>query len=161
MSLSRPKTGIALLLCSTLLAAVAATPGPVRAHDGHFSAGQPGDPNKPSHAVKVSMHEDGRKMLFTPSHITVRKGEQVRFVLSNDGTEKHEFVLATVAENRKHGELMKKYPKMEHADPNARQLTPYTAGEILWRFTKAGTFEFACLIPGHYEAGMHGTITVK
>ena len=134
---------------------------PARAHDGHFSAGQPGDPKKPAHAIKVSMHEDGKKMLFTPSAITVRKGEQVKFVLSNDGSEKHEFILATVAENRKHGALMKKYPKMEHADPNAVTLTPYTNGEILWKFTKAGTFEFACLIPGHYEAGMHGTITVK
>lgn len=155
------RTGFALLLWSAMLATMTITPLPARAHDGHFSAGQPGDPGKPVHAVKVSMQEDGKKMLFTPSHITVRKGEQVRFVLTNDGTEKHEFVLATMAENRKHGALMKKFPKMEHDDPNAIALTPYTAGDILWKFTKTGTFEFACLIPGHYEAGMHGTITVK
>ncbi len=151
-----------LILTSAFLsqAAFAAGGAPGHSHSG-FSAGAIGDPKKPARTIKVSMHEDGKKMLFTPSQITVRKGEQVRFVLSNDGTEKHEFVLATVVENRKHGALMKKYPKMEHVDPNARQLSPYTGGEMVWKFTKTGTFEFACLLPGHYEAGMHGTITVK
>ena len=132
------------------------------AHDpGHFSAGQPGDPKKPARVVKVAMREDGKKMLFEPAHITVRKGEQIRFVIDNDGTESHEFILATVAENRKHAQLMKKYPNMEHDDPNAKRLTPFTEGEIVWRFTKRGTFEYACLIPGHLEAGMRGTIEVK
>ena len=77
------------------------------------------------------------------------------------GFESHEFVLATVAENRKHAELMKKYPHMEHDDPNAKRLTLLTDGEIVWKFTRRGTFEYACLIPGHREAGMHGTIDVK
>ena len=77
------------------------------------------------------------------------------------GQELHEFVLATVGENRKHAQLMKKYPNMEHDDPNAKRLTPFTEGEIVWRFTKRGTFEYACLIPGHLEAGMRGTIEVK
>jgi len=151
-----------LILASAFLSQTAlAAPGAAgHGHEG-FSAGEPGDPKKPARTVKVSMHEDGKKMLFTPSHITVRKGEQIRFVLSNDGTENHEFVLATVAENRKHGVLMKKYPKMEHDDPNARKLTPYTDGEMFWKFTRKGKFEFACLLPGHYEAGMHGTVTVK
>ena len=107
------------------------------------------------------MEEDGKKMLFDPPHITVRQGEQIRFVLQNDGTEDHEFVLATVAENRRHAALMKKYPNMEHDDPNAKRLTPFTSGELLWKFTKRGTFEYACLIPGHRQAGMHGTVTVK
>lgn len=151
-----------LVLASAFLSQTAlAAPGAAgHSHEG-FSAGEPGDPKKPAHAIKVRMHEDGKKMLFTPSRITVRKGEQVRFVLSNDGIENHEFVLATAADNRKHGAVMKKHPNMAHDDPNAIKLTPFTAGEILWKFTKKGTFEFACLIPGHYEAGMHGTITVK
>lgn len=132
------------------------------AHEGeHFSAGEPGDPKQPSRVIKVAMREDGKKMFFEPAHITVRKDEQIRFVLSNDGFESHEFVLATVAENRKHAELMKKYPHMEHDDPNAKRLTPFTDGEIVWKFTKRGTFQYACLIPGHREAGMHGTIDVK
>jgi uncharacterized cupredoxin-like copper-binding protein len=56
---------------------------------------------------------------------------------------------------------MKKYPEMEHDDPNAKRVAPNKAGELLWRFTKRGEFEFACLIPGHREAGMHGKIIVK
>jgi uncharacterized cupredoxin-like copper-binding protein len=129
--------------------------------DEHFAAGEPGNPRQPSRTVKVIMREVGKQMLFEPAHVSVRKGEQVRFVLENDGTEAHEFVLATVAENNKHAELMKKYPHMEHVDPNAKRLTPFTDGEMVWRFTKRGTFEYACLIPGHREAGMHGTIDVK
>jgi uncharacterized cupredoxin-like copper-binding protein len=146
---------------------VMATPGfTAAAHDaGHFSAGEPGNPKKPSRVVKILMSEEatkgGTKMLFEPAQISVRKGEQIRFVLENDGTESHEFVLATVTENRKHAKLMKKYPHMEHDDPNAKRLTPFTEGEIVWKFTKRGTFEYACLIPGHLEAGMHGTINVK
>jgi uncharacterized cupredoxin-like copper-binding protein len=121
----------------------------------------PGDPKKPARTVKVSMQEEGKKMMFQPALIVVRKGEQIRFVLDNDGTWRHEFVLATVAENRKHAELMKKFPDMEHADPNAKSVSTFNSDEILWRFTKAGNFEFACLIPGHYEAGMHGTVIVR
>ena len=129
--------------------------------DEKFSAGEPGDPKQPTRVVKMTMREDGKKMLFEPAYITVHKGEQIRFVLMNDGTESHEFVLATVAENRKHAQLMKGHRHMEHADPNAKRLTPFTEGEIVWKFTRRGTFEYACLIPGHYEAGMHGTIDVK
>jgi len=128
-----------------------------------FSAGEPGDPKQPARVVKVIMREDGKKMLFEPAYINVHKGEQIRFVLNNDGTESHEFVLATVVENRKHAQLMKKHQhmEMEHDDPNAKRLTPFTEGEIVWKFTRRGTFEYACLIPGHHEAGMHGTIDVK
>jgi uncharacterized cupredoxin-like copper-binding protein len=135
----------------------------VQAHEGHenFSAGQAGDPKKPARIVKVTMREDGKKMLFEPDRLEVRQGEQVHFVLFNEGTESHEFLLATLAENKKHGELMKKYPKMEHDDPNGKRLQPLAGADIFWKFTRKGEFEFACLIPGHYESGMHGTIRVK
>jgi len=136
-----------------------------RAHEDHakFSAGQPGDPNKPARTIHVLMRDDGNEqnMRFEPALITVRKGEQIRFLLENGGTESHEFMLATVAENRKHAQLMKKFPEMEHDDPNAKRLAMSERGELLWRFTKVGQFEFACLIPGHYEAGMLGKIIVK
>ena len=107
------------------------------------------------------MREDGKKMAFEPARIRVRKGEQIRFVLENEGTDDHEFVLATPDENRKHAELMKQFPDMEHDDPNAKRLAVGEHGEILWKFTKAGTFEFVCLIPGHREAGMVGKVVVK
>jgi uncharacterized cupredoxin-like copper-binding protein len=149
----------ALFIAVTLLSVAGL--GRADAHDAHFSAGKPGDPKQPARTVTVVMEEDGKKMLFDPPNITVRQGEQIRFVLQNDGTEDHEFVLATVAENRRHAALMKKYPNMEHDDPNAKRLTPFTSDELIWKFTKRGTFEYACLIPGHREAGMHGTVTVK
>ena len=107
------------------------------------------------------MLEDGKRMLFDPPSIEVRLGEQIRFLLFNEGSEYHEFVLATQAENRKHAELMKKFPEMEHNDPNAKRLSALSSGELLWKFTRRGEFEYACLIPGHFQAGMHGKIIVK
>ena len=152
---------------ATVVLLFAATAALVRtqAHENHgtCSAGQPGDANKPARTVRILMHDDGNEqnMRFEPALIRVRKGEQIRFVLENAGTESHEFMLATVAENRKHAEVMKKFPEMEHDDANAKRLAMSQRGELLWRFTEAGEFEFACLIPGHYEAGMHGKIIVK
>ncbi|MFZ0836029.1 MAG: cupredoxin family protein, partial [Xanthobacteraceae bacterium] len=123
----------------------------------YFSAGQPGDPKKPARTVTISM----REMQFEPSRIEVHKGEQIRFVLRNVGTESHEFVLATPDENRKHEEVMKKFPNMEHDDPNAKRVARSESAELLWAFTKPGEFEFACLIPDHREYGMVGTVVVK
>jgi uncharacterized cupredoxin-like copper-binding protein len=159
-------TATALILALSLAAGLGLS-GSGRAHEGHhhdaFSAGEPGDPKKPARTVRVLMIDYGseKEMKYELASITVRKGEQIRFVLENGGTESHEFMLATVAENRKHGELMKKFPDMEHDDPNAKRLTVGQKGELVWKFTNAGEFEFACLIPGHYEAGMHGKIIVK
>jgi uncharacterized cupredoxin-like copper-binding protein len=153
---------IALLFAATgFLVTTLWLPISSTAHEGHFSAGEPGNPKKPARVINVVMREEGKKMMFDPALVTVRKGEQIRFVLDNAGIENHEFVLATVAENRKHGELMKKYPDMEHEDPNAQRVAPFNRGELLWQFTKAGEFEFACLMPGHYEAGMFGKVIVK
>ena len=158
-----PKFTVAAV--TVLLFAIPAAPVCTQAHEDHgtFSAGQPGDSTKPARTIRVLMHDDGNEqnMRFEPALIRVRKGEQIRFVLENAGTESHEFMLATVAENRKHAEVMKKFPEMEHDDANAKRLAMSQRGELLWRFTEAGEFEFACLIPGHYEAGMHGKIIVK
>jgi uncharacterized cupredoxin-like copper-binding protein len=145
----------ALLLTSTGLSAALA-------HDGkEFSAGAPGNPKKPARTVSVILTDDNGMMRYEPNRVDVKKGEQVRFVLENKGVLKHEFILASVQDNKKHGELMKKFPHMEHDEPNSKSLEPGQKAEVLWQFSKAGTFEFACLIPGHYEAGMHGTATVK
>lgn len=144
---------VALFLGTTTFAAIA--------HEGeHFSAGVPGNPKKPARTVTVVMSDDNG-MKFTPDHLDVKKGEQVHFIIQNKGALKHEFMLASVADNDKHAKLMMKYPDMEHDDPNAKSVDPGKTADILWRFSKGGTFEFACLIPGHREAGMHGTVTVK
>ena len=104
---------------------------------------------------------DDAEMLFEPNQVEIKRGEQVKFVLKNVGKVDHEFMLDSVQNNAKHKIQMEKNPDMEHDDPNGKRLTPNGSNEIVWRFTKAGTFEFACLIPGHYESGMHGTVVVK
>lgn len=156
---------------STLVFSLAALAGPVSAgpgipghgHDGGaaFSAGEPGDKKKPAQVIIVTMREGDGKMLFFPERVEVRKGEQVRFILRNNGLLDHEFVLATTEENLAHAEQMKKNPDMEHDDPNSKRVAPRKTSELVWRFTKAGQFEFGCLIPGHREAGMTGSVVVK
>jgi uncharacterized cupredoxin-like copper-binding protein len=159
----RIAAGFLLTLAGALLATDIATPISASAHEDHgtFSAGEPGDPNKPARIVKVQMFEGGGKMGFEPARIEIRRGEQVRFLLQNDGEEDHEFVLATTKENRKHAEVMKKNPDMEHDDPNAKRVLPHGNSELVWKFTRRGEFEFACLIPGHYDKGMFGKVIVK
>jgi uncharacterized cupredoxin-like copper-binding protein len=138
--------------------ALAASALPARSHEhDHFSAGEPGDPGKPSRTIEIALNE----MDFAPANIEVKRGEQIRFVLRNVGTEDHEFLLATTKENLKHAELMKKFPKMEHDDPNGVRVAPRKSAEILWKFTKQGTFEYSCLIPNHRDMGMIGHVTVK
>jgi uncharacterized cupredoxin-like copper-binding protein len=141
----------------------AASAGPGAAGHEHveFSAGAPGDPKKPSRTVEIKMTEGDGKMAFVPSRIEVRRGEQIKFVLRNDGELDHEMVLASLEDNLKHAEVMKKNPDMEHDDPNGKRLAPKGNSEILWKFTKAGEFDFSCLIPGHREAGMSGTVVVR
>jgi uncharacterized cupredoxin-like copper-binding protein len=127
-----------------------------------YSAGEPGDPKKPARIVLVTMREtnDG-KMIYEPGKLEVKAGEQVRFVLTNAGALEHEFVLASSEDNEKHAQAMRANADMKHEEPNGRMLAPKAKSEIVWRFGKAGTFEFACLIPGHREAGMTGTVTVR
>jgi uncharacterized cupredoxin-like copper-binding protein len=133
----------------------------LHAHEGHFSAGEPGDPKKPFRVVEITMQESNGTMSYRPKALEVRRGEQIKFVITNAGMLAHEFILANTADNLKHAELMKKYPDMEHDDPNGKTVQPGAKAEMLWRFTNTGTFEFSCLIPGHREAGMVGTVTVK
>ena len=129
------------------------------AHEKHddYSAGEPGNPKQPSREIVVLMSE----MDYTPSKIEVKRGEQIRFVVRNVGSESHEFLLASTADNLKHAEQMKKNPDMAHDEPNGVKLAPKKAAEILWKFTKVGSFEYSCLIPTHRELGMIGKIVVK
>ena len=125
-----------------------------------FSAGAPGNPKRPFRVIDVKMGEGDGKMFYVPDRIEVQRGEQIKFVIRNEGGLKHEFMLDTVAANAKHAIAMQKNPEMQHDDPNGKQAEPSKTVEMLWRFTKVGSFEFACLIPGHYEAGMKGVVVV-
>ena len=128
--------------------------------DEHREAayGKPGDPAKASRTVTIDMSD---AMRFTPALITARKGETIRFALSNSGKVRHEMVLGSSRELKEHAAMMRKFPEMEHTDPNRLSVDPGKTGALVWQFTRAGTFEFACLQPGHFEAGMRGKITVK
>lgn len=120
--------------------------------------GQEGNPGKVTKTVKVDMTDN---MRFTPAAVKVRRGDTVKFVVHNDGKVLHEMVLGTRQAIQAHAALMKKFPEMEHADSNMAHVKPGRSGEIVWQFTKAGEFQFACLQPGHYEAGMVGKVVVK
>ena len=100
-------------------------------------------------------------MRFTPAQIDVKRGETIKFVVKNNGKLKHEMVLGSAKELKEHAALMQKFPEMEHADPNQVSVDPGKSGELIWQFTKTGKFDFACLQPGHFEAGMVGKVAVK
>ena len=127
--------------------------------NGHATTlGKPGDPGKVTRNVVVEMND---AMRFRPDSIRVKRGETIRFIVRNTGKVKHEMVLGTIKELMEHAELMRKFPEMEHADPNQVSVEPGMTGELVWQFTKAGTFDFACLVPGHFEAGMVGKVRVS
>jgi len=120
--------------------------------------GQAGDPKQVTRTVRIEMSD---QMRFTPDAITVKRGETVKFVVRNSGKVLHEMVLGTMDHLKEHHELMKKFPDMEHDEPHQAHVDPGQRGEIVWQFTKAGEFHYGCLIPGHFEAGMIGKVTVK
>ncbi len=99
-------------------------------------------------------------MRFTPDKLEVKQGETVKFVLKNNGAVMHEFVLGTKKELEEHAALMVKFPTMEHDEPYMAHVPPGKTGEIVWTFNRAGDFDFACLIAGHYSAGMVGKVKV-
>jgi uncharacterized cupredoxin-like copper-binding protein len=127
--------------------------------DDHAMAyGVPGEAAQVSRTIEVQAADN---MRYTPAAITVRRGETVKFVVKNTGKLPHEFVLGNARSLKEHAEMMRRYPDMEHDDPNMMKMAPGGTGTLIWKFTRAGTVEFACLIPGHYEAGMKGRIRVN
>lgn len=132
-------------------------------HSKHTNADQKpwgivGNVKKVSRTIEITMGDDFR---FKPDSLEIKQHETVRFVIKNTGKILHELVIGTAAENAKHAELMLKFPNMEHDEPYMAHVKAGSTGEILWTFNKAGQFEFACLLGGHYQAGMKGTILVQ
>jgi uncharacterized cupredoxin-like copper-binding protein len=117
-----------------------------------------GDPKRVARTIDIRMTDN---MRFAPQNIQVKLGETVRLVAVNAGKVLHEIVIGTPQELRAHAEMMKKHPGMEHDEPYMAHVDPGKKGTIVWTFNRAGSFEFACLIPGHFEAGMIGRITVQ
>ncbi len=169
--MNKPLT--ALLLSTgllTLLALPMAHAHSPTAHQGHHGKAQEaapaeqkdwgiaGDPKKVTRTIEIRMTDD---MRFAPKAINVKLGETVRLVAVNAGKTLHEIVIGTPQELKMHAEMMKKHPGMEHDEPYMAHVNAGQKGTIVWTFNQAGSFEFACLIPGHFEAGMIGRITVK
>jgi len=138
---------LALLVLLPLVAA---------AHE-EASFGRAADPRKAKRTVRVDMTD---AMRFAPAAIRVKRGEVIRFVPTNRGQVMHEMVLGRLDDLKQHAELMRQHPHMEHDEPHMAHVAPGKSGEIGWQFTRAGEFYYACLIPGHFEAGMIGKVTV-
>lgn len=115
-------------------------------------------PGKATRTITIRMSDD---MRFTPSRLEVKQGEVVRFVISNVGRRLHEMVIGTSGGIAEHAALMKRFPKMEHAEAHMSHVRAGQQGEIVWHFNRVGSFEFACLVGNHYEKGMRGVIKVS
>ncbi len=120
--------------------------------------GKPGDSAKVVRTIDVTMDDN---MRFTPSQISIVKGETVRFFIKNTGKIPHEMVIGTLSELKEHAEMMRNMPDMKHVGSNAVTLAPGQRGGLVWHFDKTGIVDFACLIPGHLEAGMAGKIEIQ
>jgi uncharacterized cupredoxin-like copper-binding protein len=116
-----------------------------------------GNEKSATRAVNIGMSD---AMRFTPNTLQFKQGETIKLVCKNEGKVMHEFVIGTKKELNEHAALMLKFPNMEHDEPYMAHVAPGKTGRIVWTFNRAGDFEFACLIAGHYQAGMVGTIKV-
>jgi uncharacterized cupredoxin-like copper-binding protein len=141
---------------ATIATATLASGNHAGGHDDS-AIGKAGVASKVTRTITVDMADT---MRYTPSDIQVKKGETIRFVVKNSGKVKHELSLGTQKELLEHLEQMKKFPDMEHDEPSKVTVAPGAQGEIIWQFTKAGQVNFACLMPGHFEAGMKGQVKV-
>ena len=130
---------------------------PVKAEKEQKPWGIAGDARNARRTIVIEMSDD---MRFTPDRIEVRQGETVRFIVRNKGAMLHEMVLGTKDELDAHAALMRKFPNMEHDEPYMAHVKPAAAGELVWNFNRPGQFEYACLVDGHYQAGMKGRISV-
>lgn len=152
-----------LLVAASIVAAPACADGthakkerqPALAEEHAF--GREGDPRKVTRTVRIGMADT---MRYMPAELKIRQGETVKFVVRNNGKLEHEMVLGTLADLKAHADMMKKHPGMTHEEPQMVEVRPGKTGILVWQFTKAGTFYFGCLEPGHFEAGMIGKLEV-
>ena len=116
-----------------------------------------GEASQARRTITITM---GDNMRFSPDRIEVREGETVRLVVRNAGKAMHELVIGTRQELAEHAAMMAKFPNMEHDEPYMAHVSPGKTGQLVWTFNRAGEFEFACLVAGHFQAGMVGRIKV-
>jgi uncharacterized cupredoxin-like copper-binding protein len=154
---------ISLLLSAALLAA-----SPAWAHGSNSAPHSTAAPEQQDWGIAGSAKQARRTitltmtdaMRFTPDRIEVKLGETVRLRVRNTGQLQHELVLGTRQALEAHAAVMLKHPDMEHDEAHMVHVAPGQTGEIVWTFNRPGEFEFACLIAGHFQAGMKGTVIV-
>lgn len=135
----------------------------------HFPFGAPGHLND----VDVTIDVEAGDVFFAPATFEVKAGQTIRMVITNTGTVVHEFTLGSAAVQEVHRAEMMDMMNMgvfdavfmnhaaAHHDWNAILLNPGERRVMVWTFDQPGTVEFGCNVPGHYEAGMHGTIEIR
>jgi uncharacterized cupredoxin-like copper-binding protein len=151
-----------LLACALMVLSLGAQAHEGKKHTGPVKKEQKdwaiaGDAKAARRTITLAMTDN---MRFEPDHIEVKQGEVVKLVIKNGGQVFHEMVLGTKAELDEHAALMVKFPNMEHDEPYMAHVKPGTTGAIVWNFNRAGDFDFACLVAGHYQAGMVGKVKV-
>ncbi len=120
--------------------------------------GRPGDARKVKRVISIDMSDT---MRFFPSELRAKRGDTVRFELRNSGELHHEMVIGSMDDLKKYAALMKRNGGMDHVDANAVHAAPGEKARMVWQFTKPGEFYYGCLVPGHFDAGMIGTIVVR
>jgi uncharacterized cupredoxin-like copper-binding protein len=117
--------------------------------------GVAGDKRHVTRTVRIRMLDE---MRFVPDRFDVREGDTVRLVVDNTGKLMHELVIGTKKDLDAHAATMD--AGMTHDEPYIAHVPPGKRGEVIWTFNRAGRFDFACLVPGHYQSGMVGSIDV-
>ncbi|MGH8677514.1 MAG: cupredoxin domain-containing protein [Burkholderiales bacterium] len=129
------------------------------AHHADVSkAGKPGKPARIDVPIPVATLD---QMRYEPAEFSFKRGQTVKFIVTNKGRLAHEFGIGALEEQKAHAEMMKSMPDMKHDDPNVVTIDPGQTKELIWRFTKRGTFQIGCHVPGHYEAGMAALVRVR
>lgn len=130
-----------------------------RSHS-EFSFGQPGDATKADRVIRITMGD----MNFDPQMLDIEIGQTILFVVTNRSEIDHDFTIGDTVTQRAHRdemlEAMENGSAEHRNDPNAMLVKAGEQRELVWTFTAAGPLEFDCNIPGHFEAGMRGTISV-
>lgn len=130
--------------------------GPIKKEQKDW--GIAGDGKAVNRTIRIAMTDN---MRFTPNEIEVKQGEVVKFAIKNNGKILHEMVIGTKQVLDEHAALMVKFPTMEHEEPYMAHVPQGKSANMIWNFNRPGEFYFACLIAGHYQAGMVGKIKVN
>ena len=129
-------------------------------HEGEYEFGDPMEAADASRVIEVTAKDD---LTFEPATVTITEGETVTFRVTNAGAIPHDFTLGDEHMQDEHEAEMAEMSGdiAMHDEPNAFVLDPRETKDMTWHMTQAGEIIFGCHQPGHYAAGMKGTITVE